>query len=85
MIENKNNQKTTISKANTLEEISDFWDTHSLDDYWEQTHEVEFEVRAKRRRRIVVDPEIYEKINENNQKNSPTPSTRSVRIQSSCL
>ena len=36
----------------TLEEIADFWDTHSLADYWDQTHEVSFEVRAQRRRRI---------------------------------
>ncbi len=50
---------TSISKARTLDEIADFWDTHSLADYWEQTHEVEFEVRAKRRRRITLDPDIY--------------------------
>jgi hypothetical protein len=53
---------TSISKARILEEIADFWETHSVADYWEQTHEVEFEVRAKRRRRIILDPDIYEKI-----------------------
>jgi len=52
-------QVTSISKARTLDEIADFWDTHSLADYWDQTHEVEFEVRAKRRRRITLDPDIY--------------------------
>lgn len=51
--------RTSISKARSLEEIADFWDTHSLDDYWDQTHEVAFEVRAQRRRRITLDPEIY--------------------------
>jgi hypothetical protein len=54
-----NDRITSISKAQTVEEIADFWDTHSLDDYWNQTHEVEFEVRAVRRRRITLDPEIY--------------------------
>ncbi|HLC16415.1 MAG TPA: hypothetical protein VJL89_09345 [Thermodesulfovibrionia bacterium] len=44
MEENKN--RSSISKAQTIQEIADFWDTHSLDDYWEQTSEVEFEVRA---------------------------------------
>ena len=39
-------QRTSISKARTLEEIADFWDTHSLADYWDQTHEVAFEVSA---------------------------------------
>ena len=54
--------RTSISKARTLEEIADFWDTHSLDDYWDQTQEVEFEVRAQRRRRITLDPEVYARV-----------------------
>ena len=57
-----NTQLTGISKAHTLEEIADFWDTHSLADYWDQTHEVEFEVRAKRRRRITLVPKIYAQV-----------------------
>ena len=58
MKENKDQQTTRISKAQTLEEIADFWDTHSLADYWEQTHEVEFEVRMERRQRVTLTPEI---------------------------
>lgn len=50
---------TPISKARTPEEIGEFWDSHSLADYWDETYEVEFEVRAKRRRRITLDPEVY--------------------------
>ena len=46
----------------TEEEAGEFWDTHSLDDYWEETREVEFEVRAKQRRRIMLEPEIYKEI-----------------------
>jgi len=49
---NGNPKVTKISKARSLEEIADFWDTHSLDDYWDQTHEVEFELRVKRKRGI---------------------------------
>ena len=33
----------------TPEEIGEFWDTHSLDDYWDETHEVEFQVNLKSR------------------------------------
>ncbi|HYN87345.1 MAG TPA: CopG family antitoxin [Ardenticatenaceae bacterium] len=62
MNENEEPRVTSISKAQTLEEIGDFWDTHSLADYWEQTHEVEFEVRARRRRRITLDPDVYEAV-----------------------
>ena len=60
--ENEDAQLTGISKARTLDEIADFWDTHSLADYWEQTEEVEFEVRAKRRRRVTLAPELYTRI-----------------------
>ena len=60
---NENDQNlTSISKAKSIEEIAEFWDTHSLADYWDQTYEVEFEVRARRRRRVTLDPEVYEKI-----------------------
>ncbi len=52
-------QVTGISKACTPQEIADFWDTHSVDDYWDQTHEVEFEMRATRRRRVTLDPDVY--------------------------
>ncbi len=62
MSENKDRQITSISKAQTLEEIGEFWDTHSLDDYWEETREVEFEVRAKQRKRITLEPQIYKKL-----------------------
>jgi hypothetical protein len=59
MGENNDTQATSISKAQTLEEIAEFWDTHSLADYWDETHEVEFEVRDERRRRVTLDPDVY--------------------------
>ena len=55
-------KETHISKAHTTEEIGDFWDKNSLDDVWDKTHEVSFEVRAQRRHRITIDPEVYEKL-----------------------
>ena len=36
--------RTSISKAQSYKEIGEFWDTHDLADYWEQTHPVEFEL-----------------------------------------
>lgn len=53
---------TPISNARTPEEIGEFWDTHSLADHWDQTREAEFEVRALRRRRVTLDPEVYSEI-----------------------
>ena len=39
-----NESKSTISQASSYKEIGDFWDTHDLADYWDQTEPVEFEV-----------------------------------------
>ena len=75
MSEKDNTQLTSISKARTLEEIADFWDTHSLADYWNQTHEVEFEVRAKRRRRITLVPTIYAQVEIQARKRGILPET----------
>jgi predicted nucleic acid-binding protein len=62
MNEKSDTPLTSVSRARTLEEIADFWDTHSLADYWDQTHEVEFEIRAKRRRRVTLVPEVYTQV-----------------------
>lgn len=62
MSENNESQLTSISKSDSLEKIGDFWDTHSLADYLDQTHEVDFDVRAVRRRRVTIDPTIYEQV-----------------------
>lgn len=62
MDENKESQLTTLSKARTPEEIAEFWDTHSLADHWDETEEVEFEVRAMPRHRITIDPDVYARL-----------------------
>ena len=36
--------KTSISKASSYEEIGEFWDTHDLDEYWDKTHPVDFDI-----------------------------------------
>ena len=54
--------QTSISKARTLEAIADFWDRHNPDDYWDQTREAAFEVRAQHRWRIALDPDVYTQV-----------------------
>jgi hypothetical protein len=75
MSEGENENPTSLSKALTLEEISDFWDEHSLADFWDQTHEVEFDVRARRRRRVTLEPEVYQRIEEQARARGITPET----------
>ena len=67
--------KTSISNARTIREIGDFWDSHSLADYWDQTEQVEFTVRAQKRHRITVAPEIYAQIEEQARINGIVPET----------
>ena len=62
MNENVEPQLTSISKASTIEEIGEYWDTHSLADHWDETHEVKFEVRAKRRHRVTLEPNLYSRV-----------------------
>ena len=62
MSENNKLKLTSISKASTLEEIGEYWDTHSLADHWDETHEVELVIRAKRRHRVALDPDIYTRV-----------------------
>lgn len=64
MNESEETPPTSISQARTLDEITQFWETHSLADHWDQTREVAFEVRAKRRRRITLDPKVYARVEE---------------------
>lgn len=62
MGENRKNRLSGISRANTPEEIGEFWDAHSLDEFWDETHEVEFEVRTERKKRVALEPQIYKQL-----------------------
>ena len=66
---------TSISKINSLVEIAFYWDTHSQDDFWDQTREVKFEVRAKRRRRVPIDPDLYARIEDSDRVRGVLPET----------
>jgi hypothetical protein len=49
----------------TPEEIGEFWDTHSLADYWNETHDVEFRVNLKRKHDLIpIEHELVEQLNE---------------------
>ena len=36
--------RSSISKARSYKEISEFWDAHDFSEYWDQTKPVEFKV-----------------------------------------
>ncbi len=75
MSESNDPKLTSISKARTLDELAEFWDTHSLADYWDETREVEFELRARRRRRITLEPDVYAAIEKQARTRGVSPET----------
>ena len=50
--------------TDSLETIAEFWDTHSLADYWDQTEPAEFEFDPKARRHylVAIDPDLLVRI-----------------------
>ena len=52
MADSDRTQESSISKARGHEQIGDYWDTHSVTAVWEQTHDVDFEVRVPRDRSL---------------------------------
>lgn len=55
-------RKTSISRKTSLAEVGDFWDTHSLADYWDQTRPVRVRVAANLPRHVSLDPEVYRQL-----------------------
>ena len=54
---------SSISQADTIEQIADFWDTHSLADYADRVKEVEMTFDPAARRPVIgVDPELLEEL-----------------------
>jgi hypothetical protein len=52
-----------ISKARTLREIGDFWDSHDATDFEGETCPVEFDVDVQTRRHYVaVEPDLLERL-----------------------
>ncbi len=57
----RSERRSSVSGARSPEEVGEFWDSHSLDDSPE-VREVHVDVRAHRRRRVTLDPDLYEQV-----------------------
>ncbi|MBD3289831.1 hypothetical protein GF337_13575 [candidate division KSB1 bacterium] len=55
---NKNNKQKSKDlipeKYETIEEASEYWDSHSIADYWDQTQEAHFDVEIDERPRYIM-------------------------------
>ncbi len=52
-----------IPEMNSYAEMAEFWDSHSLADYWDQTEPGEFQIAPDARRRylVAVDPDLLQR------------------------
>lgn len=76
----KNNTNKKIDpipeKFDSIEEASDFWDSHSLADYWDQTTEVHFDIEIDEEPRyFVLEKQIAKKVYELAKKQKVSPET----------
>ena len=64
-MEEKDKKRDPMPPPNaTPEEIGEFWDTHSLADYWDETNEVDFQVNLKpKHNRVPAEREVSDQIN----------------------
>lgn len=62
MEDNNTLQPTSISKSTTIEELAYFWDTHSLADYEDQIEEVMFDIRARSRHQVALEPDLFARV-----------------------
>ena len=68
--------KKKISKLRSYEELGEFWDTHSLADYWDMTKEVHFDVDIKGHTKLVaIDDKISQKISNIARRRGISPET----------
>jgi hypothetical protein len=53
-----------IPVMRSYEEMAEFWDTHSLADYWDETEPAEFEISPNARRcyLVAVDPDLLRRL-----------------------
>jgi len=52
---------SSLSKSKSIEEMAEFWDTHSLADYEEEIYEVDITFDPSARQTLIhVDPDLFE-------------------------
>lgn len=53
-----------LPEMHSYKEMGEFWDTHSLADYWDETEPAEFEIspHARRRYLVAIDPDLLKRV-----------------------
>ncbi|MEW6202575.1 MAG: CopG family antitoxin [bacterium] len=63
MAKNKGKRKDPSRSFSNIREASDFWDTHSVSDIWDETSDVDFEIAVEKEPKyITLDRVLSKKI-----------------------
>lgn len=57
--------KSSISKSSSYEEIGEFWDEHSLDEFWSETEKATFQIKIEPNEKLTyygIDENLSDKI-----------------------
>lgn len=61
--------KTSLSHSDTFEKLADFWDSHDLSDFWDETQEAFFDVSlCVSRVYFAIDRQLAEEIRKRSEK-----------------
>ncbi len=65
MRKNKKKRDPIPESFNSVAEAAEFWDSHSLADYWDQTHEVKGRIDVNRKVYVTaLEPSLFKKLGE---------------------
>ena len=63
MAKNKVKHDPIPAKFKTIEDAAEFWDTHSIADYWDLTRPAHFKVNLKQRRYLIaLEPRMLRRV-----------------------
>jgi hypothetical protein len=76
MRKNKKKRDPIPESFNSIAEAAEFWDSHSLADYWDQTHEVKGRVDVSRKVYwTALEPSLFKKLGEYSRKQGVSAET----------
>ena len=65
MAKSKKQRESIPAHFKSLEQAADFWDSHDLGDYWDQTSEANFDVDIQQRVFLAaLEPELAKRLSE---------------------
>jgi hypothetical protein len=76
MRKNKTKHEHIPQNFSSLDEASEFWDSHNLADYWNETSQAIFDVKLKEHSRyVVVEENLAKKLSRVSKKEKVSPET----------